>query len=367
MNGSLTSNNSGCDRVVITGKENVMLAETKEYTRILPEGYTMRPVCMDDAEAVVKLENAWSRQALGLDKFTVEDTRGEWTSPGFELGRDARLVLAPDGQTVGYYEVWDSSDPHVRIICWGKVHPEHAGRGIGSAMLAWAEERARQSIALTPAGTRVVLVAFALSLDRPAETLLLDNGFEMVRHSLRMVIDMDGMPPEPLLPPGIVIRSMVVDKDLPTITRVVSESFRDHWGFVERPFDIELERWKHLIETFEPFDPAMWFLAQDGEQVAGVSLCYPYLPEESDLGWVGTLGVLRPWRRRGLGMALLQHSFRELHRRGRRKVGLGVDAQNLTGALRLYINAGMHSDETRQSSVFEKELRAGVDLSTQTV
>ncbi len=49
------------------------------------------------------------------------------------------------------------------------------------------------------------------------------------------------------------------------------------------------------------------------------------------MGWVGTLGVVREWRRHGLGLALLQHSFQQFYQRGKRKVGLGVDAQSLTG------------------------------------
>jgi ribosomal protein S18 acetylase RimI-like enzyme len=77
--------------------------------------------------------------------------------------------------------------------------------------------------------------------------------------------------------------------------------------------------------------------------------------------------VLRPWRRRGLGLALLRHSFQEFFRRGRRKVGLGVDASSLTGATRLYEKAGMRSDEHHKSARFEKELRPGIDLSTKSV
>ena len=60
-------------------------------------------------------------------------------------------------------------------------------------------------------------------------------------------------------------------------------------------------------------------------------------------------------------LALLHHSFGELYRRGKRKVGLEVDAQSLTGATRLYEKAGMRVD--RQYDVYEKELRSGRDLS----
>jgi ribosomal protein S18 acetylase RimI-like enzyme len=77
------------------------------------------------------------------------------------------------------------------------------------------------------------------------------------------------------------------------------------------------------------------------------------------------LGVRRPWRKRGLGLALLNHAFGEFYLRGKRKAGLGVDAENLTGALKLYEKAGMHVH--KQFDMFEKELRPGLEISTQTL
>ena len=71
-------------------------------------------------------------------------------------------------------------------------------------------------------------------------------------------------------------------------------------------------------------------------------------------GWVASIGVLEPYRRRGLGMALLQHCFSELYRCGCRKISLGVDAQNPTGATRLYERAGMH--QVFEAVVYEKPL-----------
>jgi ribosomal protein S18 acetylase RimI-like enzyme len=98
----------------------------------------------------------------------------------------------------------------------------------------------------------------------------------------------------------------------------------------------------------------------DGERIAGFSL--DWQDAEPPRGWVGTLGVLRAYRRRGLGEALLRHSFAEFWRRGVRRVVLGVDSQSLTGATRLYERVGMRA--VRQWDSFEKELRPGVELST---
>ncbi len=114
------------------------------------------------------------------------------------------------------------------------------------------------------------------------------------------------------------------------------------------------------------FDPTLLFLAMDGDpRIAGINLCRPHSFDDPEMGWVGTLGVRRQWRKRGIGLALLRHSFNEFYRRGKRKVGLGVDAQNLTGALRLYENAGMHVHQAYDH--YEKELRPGTEISVQSL
>lgn len=77
-------------------------------------------------------------------------------------------------------------------------------------------------------------------------------------------------------------------------------------------------------------------------------------------GWVGTIGVRRPWRKTGLGLALLRHSFGEFYKRGMATIGLGVDASNPTGATRLYQRAGMHV--ASEFVTYEKELRPGREV-----
>ena len=180
-----------------------------------------------------------------------------------------------------------------------------------------------------------------------------------------MVIELNGAPPEPVWPEGVTVRSLVVGQDEPAALQAVNASFRDHWGYVERPFEDELEHWKHVMETDDIFDPSLWFLAVAGDRVVGTALNFAYVDDDHDMGWVGTLGVVREWRRKGLGLALLNHSIKEFHSRGKCRVGLGVDAESLTGATQLYFKAGMHPDPQREWSMFEKEIRPGVEFGTQ--
>jgi mycothiol synthase len=179
-----------------------------------------------------------------------------------------------------------------------------------------------------------------------------------------MLIEMDTPAPDAVFPEGITLRTYQTEADAEALYLAVEDSFRDHFGFVEEPFEEGLKRFKHFW-TSEGFDPTLLFMAMDGDQVAGINLCRPHSYNDPDMGWVGTLGVRRPWRKHGLGLALLRHSFNEFYRRGKRKVGLGVDAQNLTGALRLYENAGMHVHQAFDQ--YERELRPGIEISTQTL
>ncbi|MBN2146407.1 MAG: GNAT family N-acetyltransferase [Anaerolineales bacterium] len=328
----------------------------------LPEGYTFRHPSLEDAPALVELFNADSLHQLGVAKHTLEEQVTEFEAPDRDLRRDFYLVIAPGGEIVGYEEVWGLIEPFTPLTCWGRVHPHYAGQGIGTHMLGWAEQRARQAIPLAPADARVMMAAFCLSIDKTSSELFLSQGFELIRHSLRMVITLDQAIPEPLWPSGITLRTVASAEDERAAFIAGRDAFRDHYGHVERPVQNELATFEHHLRSDPEYDPALWFLALDGDEIAGSSRCRRKIDDDPEMGWVSSLSVRRPWRKQGLGLALLLHSFREFSRRGCCKVGLGVDAQNLTGALRLYEKAGMRSDPNRQFSIFEKELRPGVDL-----
>lgn len=333
----------------------------------LPVGFQMRPATHADLEAAVKVMNAWSLQALNREKFILEEVRSEWQEPGYDLNSDSRVIVDPHSRIVGYEEVFDPGHPHARLHCWGVVDPQFANIGLEEQLLAWAEMRGRLAIESAPPEARVVLVAHCLTSQTATQAVFESQGFEFLRHALRMVIELEVDPDQPQWPAGISVRSMRPGQEERAVIQAVREAFQDHWGFIESPFEEEYARWQHLMKNHPHFDPDLWFLAFDGDQIAGISLCWPVTHDEHEMGWVGTLGVRRPWRRRGLAMALLQHSFGELWKRGKRKVGLGVDAQSLTGATRLYEKAGMRSDMERQISIFEKELRPGEELSTQSL
>jgi len=332
-------------------------------TAPLPDGFLLRPATWEDLSAVVALFNACDHRFSGEDEHTEGGVRENWATFGFDLARDARVVLDPTGRLVGYEHVWDTAPPHVRFSLTGRVHPEAMGKGTGTTLVRWGEQRARASVSLAPEGSRVVLRATLFEEDAAGRALLDAEGFMAVRHSFRMAVDLDSPPPPPAFPEGLRVRPFAPGKDLEATVAAEEEAFRDHWGFVEHPFAFKVEQWRRRMETSPSFDPSLWFLALDGERIAGLILCESSASDPA-LAFVDTLAVRRPWRRRGLGLALLRHAFAALHARGLRRAALYVDGESLTGATRLYERAGMTVE--RRFETWERELHSGVDLSTQT-
>jgi len=332
----------------------------------LPEGFTERGAALSDLNEAIKLMNIWSQHVLGEDEILdADELINEMKIPGFKPEDDLRVVFAPNGEMVGYIEVWTTSKPPVHPWIWGRVHPEYEGLGIGAWLMNWAEERSLRELNNIPEDMRLAPRTGIHSVATGSIKLFEDLGYKPIRSSYRMKIDMHVPVPEPKWPEGITLKPYDPDTDAEAVYRADTEAFRDHFGFIEQPFEESFKSFMHNMTQFEGFDPSLWFLAMDGDEIAGISLCRPHAYDDFEMGFVNILAVRRPWRKRGLGLALLRHSFNEYHRRGKRKVGLGVDAENLTGALHLYEKAGMHI--LRQYNTYEKELRAGKEISVQSL
>ena len=313
----------------------------------LPVGYATRAPGREDAEAVAALIRASELADTGASDMSVEELRDDWHS--LDLAEDAVAVIAPDGARAGYADVINRS--FVTVSAYGYVHPDFRGLGIGAYLISWGEAWTRERIHNAPEDARVVVQHYVNTANEAAQRLLKSLGYAPVRGVYVMETDLREAPPEPRWPEGISVRTFVPARDERATFEAVEDAFRDMWG---RPRGT-LERFVGRIEQ-PSFDPSLWFLAMDGDEVAGVTLCKTLAGE----GWVDVVGVRRPWRNRGLGLALLRHALAEYQRRDVRKVALSVDAESITGAPRLYGRAGMRVSESY--AIYLKELRPGIDL-----
>ncbi len=327
-----------------------------------PRDFQLRPMTMDDFHAVLALINDFSQHFMGINEIDEGELMNFLTNPEMKMEEDLRVMLSPQGKVVGYVECTAWESPQVHPYVWLRVHPDYLDAGIGERFLAWADGRSREALERCAPDLRVSVHNSSPAEAKPLGSLLEANGFHVIRHSFKMSIDLDKPIPPAQWPEGIELRPFSEERHLEAVYKADEEAFSDHYGHMKRPFDVGLKRFRHMLIEDEAHDPALWFIAWDGDEVAGFSLCFKYASEDREMGWLASLGVRRRWRKRGLGKALLLHTFDEFRRRGKKRVGLGVDASNLTGALRLYENVGM--SVARQYDRYEKELRPGKELMT---
>jgi mycothiol synthase len=282
-----------------------------------------------DAEAIAALY-------AGRRSIDADEVRTWFRNPTFDLLSDFRVVER-HGAIVGYADAQFEGE---RLWVDWTAQDASAGHGL----LDWAMDRAREMGAAR-------LRCWAWEPDGELVDVVRGRGFEPARTSLELEVELRDPIPEPVWPQDVAVRA-VLEGEEPGIHALIEEAFADTNDFRPTPYD----EWAAWALVPNRLDRDLWFAAlQDGEIVA-VAVCEHQRGGEPGLGWVETLAVRRAWRRRGLGTALLLHAFGELRARGRTAVGLSVDAENPTGAVRVYESVGMRPVRTRV--LYEKRLPA---------
>jgi mycothiol synthase len=301
----------------------------------LAPGYLLRRPELTDAPGILALLIACDIADYGHPDSTLEDLQADWALPRFDRSRDSWTVTEPDGAIAGYAWAWDRVS-HVDVQGDVYVLPDHCGKGIEQVLLDLLEGRGREHAAAAPAGAEAHLAIFA----KPAcglAALLESRGYALIRTFLRMTIDLKAGYPAAGAPAGIEIRCFRRGVDERAVQAVVEESFADHFRFAAEPHD----EWVSRRLGHPEFDPDLWFVAWEGEEVVAAVLSYAF----GNLGWVRELGVRTRWRGRGIGKALLLETFHAFEHRRLDRVSLGVDAENASGATRLYLGVGMFEEQ----------------------
>jgi mycothiol synthase len=332
----------------------------------LPAGYTARGGSHDDFMIAFDLLNLHSQQMNGRNDLNdPELLRLDWKNEGFNPETDLRLVFAQDGTLAAFAECWLNSEPPVHPWIFGCVHPDHWGRGIGGHIVTWAEDHARLALERCAPELRVAPRSGAEAHNEKGIALFEGLGWRHIRSYYRMVADLHAALETPVFPEGIVVRPYNPETEFELVYRTFTETFKDHFGFLEQPFEKGLAEFKHNFVDEPGYDANVWFVAMHKDEMVGVCICRPEDAEDAEAGWVSELGVRREWRKHGIGYALLKHAFLSFQAAGKKRAGLGVDASSLTGALKLYERAGMRVQ--RQFNQYEKEFRSGKELAVESL
>jgi mycothiol synthase len=268
------------------------------------------------------------------------------------------LFAEVNGKVVGYTRVFWNRNADGE---WFGFHlafllPEWRGKGIGSTFIQHNEARLQaiaadliRTGALEAQAVRYFDV-FSEQSEVSKEALLSKYGYQPARYFFRMVRpDLEEIPEAPM-PQGLEVRS-VRPEHFPQIWAAMQEAFQDHWNYVP-PAEEDYHNWATNPIT----DTSLWRVAWDGDQVAGMVLSFINKTENQEYnrkrGYTEEISVRRPWRKRGLARSLIVQSLHAIKERGMLEAALGVDAENLSGALRLYEGVGFQV--TRRSTLFRK-------------
>ena len=297
----------------------------------MPADLVVRAPVDADASAIAEACNELSAKLYGVMDLSVEEIR-HWLS----LPDIGTAVADADGEIWGYADFHRRGDGPLDVDL--RVRPSAWGRGTAAALLESAE-------AAAPDAT---VHCFVPELDEESRGALEQRGYRVIRHSFYMQIDFVEPPEWPAWPTGVAVRRYADQEDLEAVYECHQEAFADHWEFRPQP----LEAWRRYTVEAPDFDRRLWWLAEADGELAGLSLGERHASGDPTFGWVGVLAVRKPWRSRGLGLALLRQTFADFAARGANRVGLVVDAENTTGAVRLYERAGMRP--VRRLDVYER-------------
>lgn len=302
-------------------------------------GLTFRPLRAGDAPALVAVQEG-RKEHDEIDPLSTFEgvpslDQATWWVAHKAAARslDTVLIAEVGGAVIGYawLDWWTEVDGVRLFLSQAALLPEWRGRGIGTALLGWAETRLRAVAAGQAETGPIFLGANATETEEDDAALLHDAGY---RHAFTITeLERSGLDalPQPPLPEGLALRPLEPEHLL-VVGRSVTEAYAES-TFSSEPSE---DRDRKKAEWLGGFDPSLCFVAWDGEQVAGQVLCRL----DKGRGEMAEVSVRLPWRRRGLARALLARALRAFHERGVTRVRLHTVAENRYGSVRLYRGAG---------------------------
>jgi mycothiol synthase len=286
--------------------------------------FDRRPLVPRDAGDWAALLTAIQDADKSDDYYSEEDLLEEFGRPGDDFTRGSIAIY--DGRTMVGYGVLTSrseAEPVHDMRHDGGVHPSYRGRGLGAELMDWAEQTAAPLHAERFPGRPLSLTSGCLSSNTGAVALHEQRGYQPVRWFHSMIRDLSAVIPRAVVPAGVQI----------------NEAFRDHWGSTET----SAELWAYFLAS-AAFRPEFSFLAYAGSEPLGMLIsrehdAYTTRTGHRDL-YISLVGTRAAGRKRGIATALLVTAMSAARAEGYDQASLGVDADSLTDAVRLYERVG---------------------------
>jgi mycothiol synthase len=287
----------------------------------LPDGLSGRPLVMSDATAVVEVMAAQELHDTGEVAIEEADIVSDWQRPSYDVSAGTFGVF--DGERLVAYAEHMGADRGDAA-----VHPDHRGRGIGTALAGWMQARARAAGASE--------VGMPVPRGSAGDRLLESLGYRVRWESWVLQLPAGATVPERALPAGCAIREATPD-DYEACWTVLEDAFLE-WSVRERePFDDFVARTVRR-PGFESWN--LRLAVDDTGAAIGATVVHPYGSE----GYVDRIATRKDQRGKGIGQAMLVDAFAVAREHGATTSGLNTDSR--TGALGLYEKVGMRVTQT---------------------
>lgn len=302
---------------------------------------TDEPVWVDVLNGAYKDDQEW--RLITVDEFLLEQKR-----PNFDF--DGRFIAELEGRPAGVVHAnVDRLRTDGRGFIRFGVIPEFRGRGLEQQLIetAMKELKAR---GMTAAQT------WTESAKEDHIRLFEGFGFDRVRVFSLMEIDLARLSHNIGENGQVMIKPLRLDieDDIRLFDWLGNESFSEHFNF--RPHTLEETR-AHLLNNPYFKEREFFFSMLNGEAVGyiGIGIDEKYNAEKNaKIGEVMVIGVLKPYRREGVGTSLMLHALERLRAMGMTGAILGVDDYNITEAMKLYEKVGFKIK--KKDFIFEREL-----------
>jgi len=296
--------------------------------------YSVRPARLSDIEEVHEIISLQNIADYGNAMRSMDDLQKSWQS--IDLEKDTCTAHA-DGKLAGYAELLENDSPFIYLA-------DRINTDLAFQLLMILEEKASSRKKET-----VNLFTRVSQKNHTLVQLFASNGYKSNLSFIIMELVMQEQPPAAQWTKNITARTFIKGQDEQATYHADEEASKDK-GYHD---PLSYEGWvKRMDMEKDSFDPGIWFLACEGNEIAGVAL--NVFAEESNTGWVDHLSVRQARRKRGIGKALLLHTFGEFYRRGIHTVKLSVDSKSLTNAPHLYESVGMQT--VQQYHIYRKEI-----------
>lgn len=324
------------------------------------EIFSWKPFTRADVSEVYELMQTVNRVDNNDHNETLDDVEREFDDPWSNPLTDGRIIRTVRGTLAAFARVFVNPKPESENVAyvWSEITPEARGQGLEQEMLEWMEHRAAERLAEVAQEHQAEQLPRVIRTDAPASNaraiaLYEANDYAHARSFFKMERDLREPLPDKTLPEGLILRLYGEDID-EKLRLAFNESFGDHWGHQE----ITPAEWQPFVMQRSDVRRDLSLVVMDGDEIAAFCINCERVAENERLGirrgWITKLGTRRTWRKRGLATFLLVESMRRFQAEGFDWAGLGVDAENLTGALALYENLGFRAYKTRH--VWEKRV-----------